>query len=226
MSKQRQTRQSTKGRTLTLRARADRMEETRRRIVQAAYELHASIGPSRTTISAIAARAGVQRLTVYHHFPDEVALARACTSFGLAADPVPDPSQWSAIADPEARLRFALSQVYAYFRRNETLWANVLRDAQLMPVEIASQVRELTQPFFDLPVRGRDVLAVGWRARDQRELLLAALGMALEFQVWRALTRQGLDDERVIAFTVGTIRARGEVAARSVGGSEASRDTG
>lgn len=201
---------TTKGRKLTLRARAERMEETRRRIVKAAYELHASIGPAHTTISAIAARAGVQRLTVYNHFPDEMSLTRACTRFGFDADPLPDPANWEEIAEPEARLRAALSALYGYYRRNESLWTNVLRDAQVMPPEIVSQVYELIEPFFTLSARGREILAGGWRPRNRRDLLLAALGIALDFQIWRALVGQKLDDEQIIAFMIGIVRAWGE----------------
>src|SRR5918992_694895 len=99
-----------RGRKLKLKRRAERMEETRRRIVEATVALHTTVGPARTSISAIAERAGVQRLTVYRHFPDEQSLFRACTSHGLAADLPPDPAAWRHIADPEARLRTALAE--------------------------------------------------------------------------------------------------------------------
>ena len=54
-------------------------------------ELHQALGPAKTTISAIAERAGVQRLTVYRHFPDERALLSACSSHYVVANPPPDP---------------------------------------------------------------------------------------------------------------------------------------
>ena len=63
-----------------LKERARRQAETRQRIVDAAVELHTSVGPARTTISAIAERAGVERHTVYAHFPDEPTLFRACST--------------------------------------------------------------------------------------------------------------------------------------------------
>src|SRR5437764_731523 len=109
------------------------MAETRRRIAAAAFELHSTLGPSLTTITAVAERAGVQRLTVYRHFPDEASLFRACMAHGMAADPPPEPDAWRAIPDPATRLPTVLAEVYARFRRHERLMGNVLRDAPLKP---------------------------------------------------------------------------------------------
>jgi AcrR family transcriptional regulator len=78
-------------RTYTLKRRAERQAETRRRIVEAAVDLHSSIGPARTTVSMIAERAGVQRHTFYAHFPDERSLFLACSGLTLERDPLPDP---------------------------------------------------------------------------------------------------------------------------------------
>ncbi len=100
-----------------MKRRAKRQEETRQRIVEATVELHKTVGMARTTISAIAEKAGVERLTVYRHFPDERALFSACSGHWNAANPPPDPASWTQVADPEERLRSALSEVYAYHRR-------------------------------------------------------------------------------------------------------------
>src|SRR5215207_1299 len=102
-----------------MKRRARRQEETRRRITEAAVELHQDLGPANTTISALAQRAGVQRLTVYRHFPDERALLCACSAHYKAHNPAPDPQPWSEISDPEDRLRRALLETYAYHRRTE-----------------------------------------------------------------------------------------------------------
>src|SRR3954447_7592226 len=88
-----------------LRERAEAQAETRQRIVDAAVALHSSVGPAATTISAIAEHAGVERLTVYRHFPDELTLLRACSGKWLADNPPPDPAAWAALEPPEARLR-------------------------------------------------------------------------------------------------------------------------
>jgi AcrR family transcriptional regulator len=186
-----------------MKRRAKRQEETRQRIVEATVELHQSVGMARTTISAVAEKAGVQRLTVYRHFPNERALFSACTGHWSAANPPPDPASWSQIAAPEERLRMALSEVYAYHRRTEPMTANFIRDAQVHPL-----VREMAEPYFQLFERMRYVLVTGWGAADERlGLLLAALGHALDFQTWRSLVRhQGLNDEQAIEVVVGMVR--------------------
>ena len=93
------------GRPYQLRARADAMDRTRARITRAAIELHGSIGPAATTMSAVAERAGVTRATLYRHFPNEGALFTACSAEWRSANPSPNPAQWAAIADPYDRLR-------------------------------------------------------------------------------------------------------------------------
>jgi AcrR family transcriptional regulator len=186
-----------------MKRRAKRQEETRRRIVEATVEMHESVGMARTTISAIAEKAGVQRLTVYRHFPDERALFTACRGYWLAANPPPDPASWSQVLDPEERLRKALAEVYAYHRRTEPMMANLVRDAQVMPL-----VLEIAQPYLQHWERMRYVLATGWGVADERlALLLAALGHALNFQTWRSLVRQqGLGDEQAVEVMVRMVR--------------------
>src|SRR5918999_1996873 len=114
-----------------MKRRAQRMQETRRRIAEAAMELHQTVGPARTTVSAIAEKAGVQRHTYYAHFPELKDLYRACMGHRLASNPLPEPSSWADVARPEQRLRVALSEVYAYFSREEAMLSNVLRDTPL-----------------------------------------------------------------------------------------------
>jgi AcrR family transcriptional regulator len=186
-----------------MKRRAERQEETRRRIVEAAVALHQTVGMERTTISAIAERAGVQRLTVYRHFPDERTLFRACSGHWSAANPPPDPAAWTQVADPEARLRAALAEVYAYHRRTEPMISNVLRAAQVHPL-----TREMAEPYFEHWERMRYVLATGWGVEDEQlGLFLAALGHALDFQAWSSLVRQqGLDDEQAAEVMVGMVR--------------------
>src|SRR5215207_8188944 len=99
------------------RKRAASQAQTRRRITEAAMELHGTVGPARTTISAIADRAGVRRATVYRHFPDERALFQACSGMFAKANPPPDPAQWSSIDHPERRLAVALDALYGWYER-------------------------------------------------------------------------------------------------------------
>jgi len=179
--------------------RAEKQEETRRRITEATVELHESVGPARTTISAIAEKAGVQRLTVYRHFPDERALFSACTGHYLEMNPPPDPTPWAEVPDPELRLRRALAEVYAYYRRVEPMFSNSVRDVPQKPV-----LYEVLAPFFEHWGQMRGILAVGWGTRSERQVLLhAAIGHALDFEAWRSLVRQqGLTDEQAIELMV------------------------
>ena len=81
-------------RTYTLKRRAEQQAETRQRIVEAAVDLHGSVGPAQTTFSMVAERAGVQRHTLYAHFPDERSLFLACSGLALERDPLPDAAPW------------------------------------------------------------------------------------------------------------------------------------
>ncbi len=189
-----------------LKQRAERQQETRRRITEAAVELHSTVGGRQATISAIAEKAGVQRRTVYNHFPDEVSLVSACIAHYSAVDPLPDPESWAQITDPEMRLRSALAEVYAYYRRNERLLANFAAAAHESP-----NVREAAKPFFGHWERVGDVIADAWETSDgQRQLLLrAAVDLALDFQTWSTLVRRrGLDDEQAIELMVCMVRCR------------------
>jgi AcrR family transcriptional regulator len=190
------------------------MAETRERIARAAYELHASIGPARTTISAIAARAGVQRHTVYQHFPDDMTLFEACTSYGLSLDPPPEPDALDHLTDPQLRTQTALQLQYAYYRRNEALLANLDRDMPLMQERLQlaefdwSALPEVIQAFFAQPARLQVGLVDSWDvADDRRPQLLAVLGLVVAFGTWRTLTlNQGLDDDQAVALMVEFVR--------------------
>ena len=174
-----------------LKQRAESATATRMRIVAATIELHNSLGPARTTISAIAERAGVQRLTVYRHFPDERTLFEACSGHWQAQNPAPDPSTWVAIKDPEERLRTALIAIYVFYRATEGMTGNLLRDLPDSPV-----MQEVAAPYLEYWQTVREALEHGWKARGRRRTLLrAVIGHAVEFETWRSLTRrEGLDD--------------------------------
>jgi AcrR family transcriptional regulator len=174
-----------------LKQRADSLAATRERIVEATVELHDSLGPARTTISAIAKRAGVQRLTVYRHFPDERSLFEACSGHWAAQNPAPDPTTWTEVDDPEERLRIALTEIYAFYRSAEGMTGNLLRDLPDSPV-----MQQVAAPFIAYWQTVRDALDRGWKIRGhKRTLLRAVIGHALEFETWRSLARyEGLSD--------------------------------
>jgi len=193
-----------------LKKRAERQQETRLRIARATLELHEILGPALTTRSAIAQRAGVTRPTVYSHFPDDLTLGKACSSLEMSDNPLPDPEPWAEIPDPERRLRKALGDLYSYFRRRERLWANVLRDQEMLldDPEALEADAEIMEPIFLHWERMRETLAAGWGSADAYpRLRLGAIGLALDFQTWRAMARtQGLSDEQAIELMVGMVR--------------------
>ena len=193
-----------------LKKRAERQQETRLRIARATLELHEILGPALTTRSAIAQRAGVTRPTVYSHFPDDLTLGKACSSLEMSDNPLPDPEPWAEIPDPERRLRMALGDLYSYFRRREGLWANILRDQEftLDDPEALEADAEIMEPIFLHWERMKETLAAGWGPSDSPPgSLRSAIGLALDFQAWRAMTHtQGMSDEQAIELMVGMVR--------------------
>jgi AcrR family transcriptional regulator len=170
-------------RTYRLKQRATEMAETRSRIVRAAVQLHGTVGPARTTLSAIARHAGVQRHTVYRHFPTEAALFGACSAHFFAAHPLPELELWRTIGDPRERLVRALDELYAYYELAESMFSNVLRDAELVDA-----ARDALVPWQEFLARVAGILATGWPVRGRRRRVLAvALRHAVDFQVWRSL---------------------------------------
>ena len=180
-------------RTYRKKQRAESEAETRQRITVSAMELHGSVGPARTSVSAVAERAGVRRSTVYRHFPDEAALFAACSAHWVALNPRPDIGAWAAISDPDERVGTALPELYAYYRSAEQMLANLLRDEELVPA-----VKKQFAGYHQFVAMMRDILVAGHGARGRaRERLHAAAGHAVAFTTWQSLAReQGLDDER------------------------------
>jgi AcrR family transcriptional regulator len=201
-----------------LKKRAERQEQTRLCIARATLELHESVGPALTTRSAIAQRAGVTRPTVYSHFPDDLSLGKACSSLDLSENPLPDPGRWEEISDPEERLRSALTDLYSYFGRREQLWANVLRDQQLLysndDPEALEADAEIMGPILLHWEQMKETIASGWGPSEGiPRLLLGAIGLALDFQAWRAMVRtQSMSDEQAIELMVGMVRCTADVA--------------
>jgi AcrR family transcriptional regulator len=170
-----------------LRRRAEQVADTRLRITEAAIELHGTVGPARTTLSAVAELAGVERRTLYRHFPNEADLFGACSAHWFAANPWPDLVAWRAVRDPHERLARALDELYAYYERTAPMLGNVLRDAEL--VDLARDAVAPLEAYLD---EAAEVLAAGRGARGRRRrLLLAALRHAVAFPTWRSLTASG-----------------------------------
>ena len=186
-----------------LKRRAERQEETRRRIMQAAVELHTTLGPAHTTMLAVAKRAGVERPTLYRHFPTSKDLFSACSSHHWLHNPLPNPEPWLKITDPEARLRHGLTQLYEYYSRHELGMWKILRDLEDIP-----ELRPFAAHRIAHREHVRKVLLGAWPGRDQRrKLLTAALGPAVDFFAWRSLRRQQLSNEAVVDMMIGWVRS-------------------
>src|ERR671920_1554714 len=147
-------------RTYQKKRRAEQQGETRQRIVEAMVALHREVGPARTTISAIAERAGVERLTVYRHFPDERSMFEACTSHYATEVPGPDPAAWATIEEPAERLRAALLGFYDYYRRAEDVLTHAARDVPRLPALAA-----VLKPWEEFVAGVREELLKGWQAK-------------------------------------------------------------
>ena len=177
------------------RRRAESEAETKQRITEAAVELHGSIGPKRTTIKALADAAGVQRATVYRHFPDLESLFEACSAHWFSLNPAPDADAWAAIGDPADRLRFALVGLYEWYGWAEPMMLNILADARHVPEMAARRAatEKRYQGYVEALVRGRR------ERRRARKRVTAAITHAIAFQTWHSLTRQnGLSDAEAI----------------------------
>ncbi len=169
-----------------MRLRADQQASTRQRITESAVELHGTLGPARTSMSAVAAHAGVRRSTLYRHFPDEAALFDACTAHWMAANPPPDLSKWAEISAPDERLLTALKELHEYYRRTEDMLDNLFRDETIVPL-----VRERFAAFRGYLAAARETLMGernlrGTPARRTR----GALGHVMAFSTWKSLVRE------------------------------------
>jgi AcrR family transcriptional regulator len=186
--------------------RADLQEQTRQRITESAAELHGTLGPSKTSISAVAAHAGVRRSTVYRHFPDEAALFDACSAHWAAANPPPDLAAWAAIETPDERLRVALEELHAYYRQTERMLDNLFRDETISPL-----VAERFAAFRGYLSAAQDLLLQGRRLRGAaRRRARAAIGHAISFHTWKSLVReQSLPDADAVALMRALVAAAG-----------------
>jgi AcrR family transcriptional regulator len=178
-----------------MKRRAELEEQTRQRITESAVTLHGTLGPARTSVSAVAEHAGVRRSTVYRHFPDEEALFGACSAHWATEHPLPDVEAWSAIADPAQRLAVALGEMYAFYRGSEGMLANLFRDRTAVAV-----VDQLMGAYDQFMAAAVESLAAGRGLRGKaRQRTRAAISHALEFSTWRSLRRQPLDDAEAAA---------------------------
>lgn len=189
-----------KPRGYQMRKRAEDVERTRRRIVEAAVHLHGTAGPAATSIAAIAERAGVTRLTVYRHFPDEATLFEACSGYWLARQTLPRPEEWGALEDPAQRLKAGLGDIYRFYRGGEQMLTLATRDAHAVPEPIRGVRTQMTRRYVE-------VLAGAWPQGDDR-VRRAVIGHAAAFSTWHSLCReQGLTDNEAAEVMASLVEA-------------------
>lgn len=182
--------------------RAEDVERTRRRIVEAAVQLHGTAGPAATSIAAIAERAGVTRLTVYRHFPDDAALFAACSSHWLAQQNPPQPRNWAAITDDGERLRAGLADLYRFYRDAEQMLTLVFRDAHAVPEPIRQAQEDREAGYIDT--------LIGFGPLRSDRIRRAVIGHAVAFTTWRSLCRmQGLADDEAVEAMAALVEAVG-----------------
>jgi len=194
---------STEKRTYRMTRRAEAQDATRLRITESAVELHRTLGPSQTTMAAVAEHAGVQRSTLYRHFPDETALFDACSAHWRSLHPAPDIGSWRHLADPQERLVTGLTELYRWYRETETMLNAVIRDQTIVPdlgVRLSS--------FYERLDMAHDVLLADRGLRGRRRIGVSALlRLALKFESWRALCRESGLEDREAAELVATLVA-------------------
>jgi AcrR family transcriptional regulator len=176
-----------------MRKRAEQVDHTRQRIVQATVHLHGTVGPAATTIAGIAEQAGVTRLTVYRHFPDEEALYAACSTHWMSEQVPPDLDAWARITDPSERLRAGLADLYRFYRQGAAMLTRVHRDRQALPQQLQRTMDSTDSHYQDVllePFAG---------TRAQRRRLRAVLGHAVSFSTWRSLCiEHGLSEREAV----------------------------
>jgi AcrR family transcriptional regulator len=191
----RRTAVSDQKRPYRMKRRAELEGQTRRRITESAVALHEELGPARTSISAIAERAGVRRSTVYRHFPDEETLFAACSSHFREANPSPDVDDWATVVDPSERTENALRELYAFYRRTQGMYESLLRDESLV-----AAVQRRLRDFYGYLDRATEALMQGRGLRGHAaRRTRAAIGHAVAFPTWHSLTlEQELTDDEAV----------------------------
>lgn len=191
-------------RPYVMKTRGDQVVATRERIAAATAALHEELGPRHTTIKAIAERAGVERLTVYRHFPDERAMFQACSAHWAERHPVPDPSTWGGIQDPLARVRQAIDAVFRYFEQNASMLRKVHRDLDEIPV-----LAEVTEPFLAYLRDIADQLAATFPRVVARDRIRSTLRILLRFEAWDRLHAEIPHHAQKIALATRWVEASG-----------------
>lgn len=172
--------------------RRERQDQTRMQIVEALVALHEEIGPKNTTVAAVAARAGVQRLTVYRHFENEGAMLQACSSHWSAQNPPPQQKTWKHIRGTEPRVRAALLAIAKYYSKNHKMLFKVYRDAsEVKP--LAAIMNGFDSYFSSIA----DDLASHIMKGQKNDTLKGVARHLVRFSTWQSLSKENLSNEEI-----------------------------
>lgn len=190
--------QALKRRPYQLKQRAESAEETRRRLVEATFALHAEQGIAATSMKQIAERAGVGVGTVYHHFPAVEDTVVACTHYVEQFMPMPTEAIFSGIGPMKDRLLRLVGALFAYFDQVRVEVALPEQDKipvlrQFVAAEQAQRT-ELTRAALAPFAIDRDLIRI-----------IAAL---VDVGVYRSLQRAGFSCDQAAAAMADVIQAR------------------
>jgi AcrR family transcriptional regulator len=159
--------------------------------------------------AAVAAEAGVTRLTVYRHFADLDALFAACRAHWSARNPRPDAAAWAAIPGLEERAQLALGELYGWYRDHADELFPINRDAGAMPLSAQRATETGNRMMAEALVAGHagpDTDGVDGGGR----LLRAVARHLVDFMTWRSLAiEQGLTDREAVDVAVRILTAIG-----------------
>ena len=167
--------------------RAQSVDETRRRIVEAIVALHREQGVADTTHEDIARRADVAVATVYRHFPTVGDAVPACGAHILELTQPPTPADVLAAASPEERLARTLEAIFSFWGRIAPWQEKALCDAAKVPA-LAESVRQGNEYHRAIVTMALGELSGG---DDDVRMATALSG----FYAWKAFHDQGLEGQ-------------------------------
>ena len=179
--------------------RAETADETRQRLIEAAFALHAEQGIQATTMKQIAERAGVSVGTVYHHFPTYEDAVNACGAHTSVSYPLPGPDIFADIAAPEERVRRLTAAYFNHFARIP--WFEHIRTEPNPLPSVASFIKHEESNRVSLMREALKPLKV-----DPRHARSAAA--LIDISVWSALRRAGFSNAAAADEIAGFILAR------------------
>lgn len=196
------------GRKYQLRKRAEGLDATRERIVDATAALHYEQGVVATSYVQIAERAGVGPATVYRHFPTLGSLVEACGAHVYEAIQPPQPENaptvFAGLGTRQQRLERLVAELDAFYDRGAVNLGVAARDRDRVP-ELDAGLRQVEAGVEALV---REALGAGSSEAEIR--LMTALA---DVSVWRSLKRLNAPPAEFRRTMVGLFNCASELAA-------------